>query len=106
MPCYTGITSSDEARHWEVLLCKACKFLTVKQIQSLTNPGSGICDGLDWYSNHLWLDCSHNADIFGGSSEKEKQIALKKLTRIGYEVKDCDGGTQLMQCKIKQVYPY
>ena len=62
MPCITDISASDKSKHFETLLCKACKFLTVEQIKSLTN-NSGIKDGINWYANHLWLDCIHNNNV-------------------------------------------
>jgi len=45
MPCIVDITQSDQIAHFEILLCKACKFLTKEQINSLVNPGSGLLDG-------------------------------------------------------------
>lgn len=110
MPCYTDISSTDQKRHYEVLLCKACKFLTVGQIKSLTNPGSGIIDGLDWYSQHLWLDCTHNDDVLAVLSSEagksEKAIALKELKRIGFEIMPCgNSGSQLIELQ-KIDYPY
>lgn len=105
MPCNTGISESDEARHFEILLCQACRFLSVDQIKTLTNPGSGICEGLDWYSNHLWLDCNHsNKDVLSFVDEAKRKADLKELSRIGYSVEACEGGEQLV--KLKQVYPY
>lgn len=97
MPCYTDISGPNEAAHFETLLCKACKFLTLEQIELLTNPNSGICDGLDWYSQHLWLDCQHNNNDVLDFTPPDKQIALDELKRIGYEVIEIDGGNQLIK---------
>lgn len=106
MPCITNITHSDMARHFEFLLCKACKLLTKKQIESLLNPNGGIQDGLEWYVNHLWLDCTHKEDIFG-SDKGESAFALKELKRMGYEIQEVDGGTQLGEINPKdKAYPY
>ncbi len=81
MPCITDISSADEAKHFETLLCQACKFLTAEQIDSLKNPGSGIRGGLDWYTNHLFLDCRTSR-----STEQEKQLAHIELNRIGFDI--------------------
>lgn len=97
MPCVTEINENNMACHWETLLCKACKFLTVDQIESLVNKGSGIYDGLDWYSNHLWLDCQHNDNDVLDFTPTDKQIALNELHRIGFEIIKCEGGTQLVR---------
>jgi hypothetical protein len=106
MPCVTGISSSDEAQHFERLLCKACRYLTVDQIKSLMNPNSGICDGLDWYSNHLWLDCKHkDGDVLSFYDEEKRQIDLRELNRIGFEIKQLECGSQLIPLK-RRVYPY
>ena len=100
MPCSTGISGSDEARHFEILLCKACKFLTVEQIKSITSKNSGICDGLDWYSYHLWLDCNHSDNITGDINDKS--IALNELHRIGYYIKKHPIGTELIKINEKE----
>lgn len=81
MACVTNISSTDEAMHFKTMLCQACKFLTMKQIESLKNPGSGIYDGLDWYANHLFLDARTSQ-----STEQEKQLALIELNRIGFDI--------------------
>lgn len=109
MPCITEISGSDEAHHFETLLCKACKYLTVEQIKSLTNHNSGICYGIDWYANHLWLDCTHNdRDTLSFYDEEKREIDLKELRRIGYEIKDLgNGSSQLIEATIIPiVYPY
>ena len=93
MPCTTGISSSDEAQHFEQLLCQACRFLTVAQIESLKNPGSGICDGLKWYSNHLWLDNIH----YNEDDEEKLARDIRELKRIGFEIKDRENGTELIR---------
>ena len=105
MPCVTDISQNEMTRHYQLLLCKACKFLTVEQIESLTNPGAGIYDGLDWYSQHLWLDCTHNVqhdvlhvmDVYDFA--EERILALKELNRIGFDIKYCDdkGSTELIK---------
>ncbi len=102
MPCITDISASYEAQHFEKLLCKACKFLTVEQIESLTNPGSGIHDAIEWYSNHLWLDCMHNVPHgvlhFMDDSDlaEERRLALKELNRIGFDIKELGYGSELV----------
>lgn len=90
MPCITGITSSDEARHYETLLCHACKHLTVDQIKNLKNNGAGIFDGIDWYSAHLWEDyyeCKRTEpSAFGDKACLKKGLdALHHMTREEYD---------------------
>lgn len=110
MPCVVDITQGDLSNHFEILLCKACKFLTVEQIKLLVNHGSGIQSGMDWYANHLWLDCKHNDDDILSFSDgtREKEIALRELFRIGYEIKYFDNGSeQLISIgSYKKDYPY
>lgn len=98
MPCVSGISSNDEALHFERLLCKACRYLTVDQIKSLRNPGSGICDGLDWYSSHLWMDCTHNdQDVLSFYDEEKREVDLKELNRIGFAIRELEYGSQLIR---------
>lgn len=109
MPCTVDISPSEEINHFQVLLCQACKYLTKEQIQGLVNPNSGIYDGLDWYSRHLWLDheqcCNQDSlSLFGISYpfeyetlEIEKKKILKELNRIGYDIVPCKGGTELKE---------
>lgn len=87
MPCITGITAADEIHHYENILCQACKLLSLEQIDSLRNPGSGIYDGLDWYRSHLFSDYCYNED------ETEKQTALKELNRLGFTVNKTGKGS-------------
>jgi hypothetical protein len=94
------------SQHFEKLLCKACKFLSIDQIKSLKNH-SGIVDGIDWYSQHLWLDCQHNDNDALDTTPTDKQIALNELNRIGFEVKECKGGSELIECSPQnKKYPY
>jgi hypothetical protein len=92
MPCIVDISPDDEVNHYQVLLCQACKYLTRDQIASLTNPGPGIHDGLQWYASHLTFDYDkrcHNNDVLDfdyDTSEKEKLEILKELNRIGYDL--------------------
>lgn len=92
MPCHVDISASEEANHFQILLCKACKFLSPKQIDSLINPGSGIFDGLDWYKGHLMCDYSHRCfkddvlDFDLETNEFEKQEILRELNRVGYDL--------------------
>ena len=103
MPCITDITNDDMSRHFEVLLCKACKFLTVEQIESLKNRGSGIFDGIEWYAQHLWLDCTHNIQrdvlhyLDDNDLEEERKLALKELNRIGFDVIEDHIGSALIK---------
>jgi hypothetical protein len=83
MPCVTDITASDEARHYETLLCLACRMLQPSQIAMLKNPGSGIMDGLDWYVGHVFCDtCDED------SSCVEKYFAISELNRLGYTIRE------------------
>jgi len=77
------------------------------QIDSIRNPNGGIHDGLEWYTNHLWLDCTHKEDIFG-SDKGEKALALRELKRMGYEIKEHENGaTELVEIDSgNKVYPY
>lgn len=90
MPCQVDINPSEEANHFEVMLCKAFKFLTKEQIAQVTNPGSGMYDGLDWYKQHLMCDYGqkcHREDVLDFNRETndhQKQIILSELNRIGY----------------------
>lgn len=83
MPCQVDISASDEAKHFEKLLCLACRYLTAEQIDSLQNPGSGIYDGMMWYTQHLFLDACHSE-----SSYSERHIATHELHRLGYAIRD------------------
>jgi hypothetical protein len=85
MPCQTDISDSEVSRHFEKLLCLACKHLTADQIDTLLNPGSGICDGLAWYTNHLLCDYICNESMY------EQVMALKELNRLGYAIKKLSG---------------
>jgi hypothetical protein len=106
MPCTTGITSSDEARHFETLLCQACRYLTIEQIKSLQNNGSGICAGLDWYAKHLWMDCMHkDGDVLSFDDEEKREIDLKELNRIGFDIEYLENKSRLISLKPK-IYPY
>jgi hypothetical protein len=103
MPCQVNISPSEEANHFEVLLCRACKYLNKEQIDSLKNPGSGIYDGLMWYSNHLTNDyCQRcwNIDVLSiddETTELEKREILKELNRIGYDLKIWPGSIELIR---------
>lgn len=104
MPCVVDIKQNEMTNHFETLLCKACKLLTVKQIKELKNANSGIVDGIDWYVQHLWLDCTHNDDIFNfDNNENEKLIAINELKRLGYTIKKNEDGSEEL---LTIVYPY
>lgn len=81
MPCIVNITNGEMANHWETLLCYACKFLTREQIESLRNPGSGIMDGLEWYTQHLMGDYTNS-----GTTATEKSMAITELDRLGFYI--------------------
>jgi len=89
MPCITDTSLSDEVRHFQILLCQACRFLTKEQIDSLKND-SGIYYGLDWYKQHLHYDA-----VDCDNSDEEKIIAIKELDRLGYIIVNSNGGTTL-----------
>jgi len=91
MPCTVDITQADQTNHFIKLLCKACKYLSADQIKTLTNPRSGLYDGLNWYVQHLLLDYGRN------SNEEEKSIALNELNRLGFTISPVSGGLQLMK---------
>ena len=92
MPCIVDITEGEMANHWEALLCQACKHLTREQIDSLKNPGSGILDGLDWYTQHLMCDYTHSK-----STKAEKKAAYAELDRLGYYIEDNGRYKQLVE---------
>jgi hypothetical protein len=102
MPCTVDISPSDESNHYQVLLCKAFKYLTPEQIATVINPGSGIADGLDWYSGHLAFDYSrrcHNHDVLNfdfETNQQEKLEILRELNRIGYDLKVTEHWTELV----------
>lgn len=105
MPCTVDIGPNDEINHYQVLLCQACKFLSTEQINSLQNPGSGIYDGLWWYSNHLmndYIQRCHNEDELRRSFETnddEKKNILMELNRIGYDLVESPYGIQLISIR-------
>jgi len=71
-----------------IILCKACKFLTVDQMQSIGGVDNYI--GLyRWYAEHLLYDYSLNKD------PEEKQIALMEAKRIGYNFIHRDFGVSM-----------
>ena len=90
MPCVVDISDSDASNHFELLLCKACKFLTIEQIETLKNP-SGIVDGMYWYTQHLMFDYASS-----GATEEDKKIALAELNRVGYTLEDDGKGVSLI----------
>ncbi len=90
MPCHTDISASDEAKHFETLLCQACKYLSSEQIDSLRNR-SGIYDGLMWYTQHLFLDYCSNKD------DDERGLSLYELHRLGYDVVHGEGYSELVK---------
>lgn len=104
MPCKTNISQSEESNHFKTLLCKACKYLSVEQISSLTNFDSSLQSGLDWYLTHLLYEyCSRYSchiddvlDIDYEISEIEKNEILKELNRIGYAVKEFENGSIML----------
>lgn len=103
MPCRVDISPEQESNHFQVLLCQAFKYLTPKQIEGCQNPGSGIYDGLDWYSGHLHCDYfqrCHNKTALNfdyETNEIEKRLILKELNRIGYDViMEEDGSSALI----------
>lgn len=92
MPCTVDISPNEEINHFQVLLCRAFKFLSKEQISEVTNPGSGIYDGLPWYAQHLMNDYSQrcfNSDVLAfvyETTEYEKNAILQELNRIGYDL--------------------
>lgn len=108
MPCITDISPSDEANHFQVLLCQACKYLSPKQIDSLKNPGSGFYDRLSWYSSHLaddYMRRCHNNDVIHFSfetTEAEKSLILKELNRIGFDLIEANGVIVIIHMKEKK----
>lgn len=103
MPCTVDISPNEEINHFQVLLCKACKFLSKEQIDSLINPGSGIYDGLSWYSQHLMFDYykkCHDNDVLEfdlSTNENEKKKILMELNRIGYNLIIKGGSSELIK---------
>lgn len=98
MPCKVDISPDEQSNHFQVLLCQACKYLSPEQVASLINPGSGMHDGLDWYTGHLMGDymqrCS-NTDVLDfdyETTEHEKIIILKELNRVGYHLYKIEKG--------------
>ncbi len=102
MPCIVEISPSNEVNHYQVLLCKAFKYLTPEQIDTVRNPGAGIYDGLTWYSQHLMEDydqrCHNNnvLDFDYETTETEKDQIIKELNRIGYELRFDEGIIELI----------
>jgi len=91
MPCIVDIKEGERSNHWESLLCQACKYLSAEQIDSLRNPGSGLIDGIYWYTQHL------HCDYISNESHVEKYLTLNELHRLGYDVKDSDGCSELIK---------
>jgi hypothetical protein len=91
MPCQVDITEGEIANHFEKLLCKACKYLSAEQIDSLRNPGSGPMDGLYWYTTHLMCD------YISKDNQPEKYLTLSELHRLGYDVIDSNGYSALIK---------
>lgn len=86
MPCIVEVSPGEESRHFQTMLCLACKYLTIEQIESLKHS-SAFMDGMAWYKQHLLGDyCSIN------SSQEEKQVAFDELHRLGYEVEQLPSG--------------
>lgn len=103
MPCIVDISPIEEVNHYQVLLCQACKYLTPEEIDGLKNPGSGINDGLYWYTRHLACDYSRrcfNKEVLNFSFEtndEEKKAILFELQRIGYDLIIKDGSIELIK---------
>jgi hypothetical protein len=91
MRCHTNITSDDVAKHYETMLCQACRYLTAEQIDSLRGD-SGIYDGLMWYTQHLFLDACHSESTYS-----ERHIATHELHRLGYEIRPTEYGRELVK---------
>lgn len=107
MPCIVDISPHEEINHFQVLLCRACKYLSPYQIETLSNPGAGIYDGLMWYSQHLMFDYHkrcHNNDVLDfdfETSEEEKKQIIQELNRIGYDLIIMEGSTELISMDYK-----
>jgi hypothetical protein len=84
MPCYTKPSSISEQQYVTIMLCRACKFLTKEQMQSINNIDCYI--GLyQWYLSHLLEDVNNNED-----NQNEQLAAIKEAQRLGAEIKKKD----------------
>lgn len=103
MACTVDISESEKANHFEGLLCDACKYLSVEQINTLVSPCSGLVDGIYWYSHHLMFDYHrkyHSENMLQSipkPNEQEKLEILKELNRIGYDLIITEGSTELIR---------
>ncbi len=79
MPCICDEPSMSIQQYVELMLCKACKHLTRKEMESIDNIGdyTGL---FSWYVDHLLHDFSKNYD---NADTTEKDTCVKEATRLG-----------------------
>jgi hypothetical protein len=85
MPCYVE-ASIDNEEYITIMLCRACKFLTKEQMQSIT--GIDVYISLyAWYLDHLLKDFGDNYD----TAPHESAIAVAEAKRLGATLSYEDG---------------
>lgn len=83
MPCHVDPPELSYEEYLEDMLCKACKFLTKKQMESIKDYD--LYMGLiDWYKEHLLHDFSKN---YYNNDPTEKNICLEEAKRLGWVLK-------------------
>jgi hypothetical protein len=100
MPCIVDPPSVTESEWLSHMLCKACRFLTKEQIQSISGLDCYL-DLDDWYRQHLMHDFSyfnglsnikeyHDAPfsfVIHAMPEEIEELKIKENNRIKIEAK-------------------
>jgi len=86
MPCIYEQPEMSWENHLEMMLEKACRYLTEKQILSITGNNNGWIGAYEWYRTHLMNDFYVNYN-----DEQLREFYQKEANRLGWKLIKIDG---------------